>query len=66
MSSSRAYLDPVVVPFTVGDGVLEVSCDYGCWWRLIRSHFWQARLSKPPLVLTDDRSYVHGNLLGAL
>ena len=50
MSSSPTYLDPVVIPLIRGDTVLDVGCGYGRWCHLIQSNFWEARLSKPPLI----------------
>jgi SAM-dependent methyltransferase len=50
MSSSATYLDPVVIPFIVGESVLDVACGYGRWCHLIQSNFWEAGLAKPPAV----------------
>lgn len=50
MSSSPAYLDPVVVPLIVGKTALDVGCGYGRWCQLIQSNFWEAGLPEPPIV----------------
>lgn len=48
MSSSPAFLDPVVLPLIRGDSVLDVGCGYGRWGSLVRSNFWEAGLAAPP------------------
>lgn len=50
MSSSPSYLDPVVLPLIAGESVLDVGCGYGRWCHLIRSNFWEAGASMPPLI----------------
>ena len=50
MSSSATFLDPIVIPLIVGDSVLDVGCGYGRWGGLIRSNFWEAGLTRPPVV----------------
>jgi SAM-dependent methyltransferase len=50
MSSSPAYLDPIIIPLIKGGTVLDVGCGYGRWCHLIQSNFWEARLQIPPVV----------------
>lgn len=50
MSSSPTYLDPVVIPLITGNSLLDVGCGYGRWGNLVRSNFWEAGLTTPPIV----------------
>jgi 2-polyprenyl-3-methyl-5-hydroxy-6-metoxy-1,4-benzoquinol methylase len=50
MSSSPCYLDPVVVPLVTGSTVLDAGCGYGRWCHLLRSNYWEAGMTEPPLV----------------
>ena len=50
MSSSPTYLDSIVIPLIAGGTVLDVACGYGRWGNLIQSNFWEAGLSKPPII----------------
>ena len=50
MSSSPAYLDPVVVAVITESTVLDVGCGYGRWCHRVQSNFWEAGLATPPLV----------------
>ena len=50
MSSSPTVLDQVVIPLIRGKTVLDVGCGYGRWASLIHSNYWEAGLSKPPIV----------------
>lgn len=50
MSSSPCYLDPIILPLIQGPTVLDVACGYGRWGQLMKTNFWEAGLSQPPLV----------------
>ena len=50
MSSSPCFLDPVIIPLIRGESVLDVGCGYGKWAHLIQTNFWEAGLSKPPII----------------
>ena len=51
MSSSPAFLDPVVLPLVRGASVLDAGCGLGRWGALLRSNFWECDgLTAPPLV----------------
>jgi SAM-dependent methyltransferase len=51
MSSSPAFLDPVVLPLVQGKTVLDVACGLGRWGALLRSNFWECDgMDAPPAV----------------
>jgi len=51
MSSSPAFLDPVVLPLVRGKTVLDVGCGLGRWGALLRSNFWECEgMDSPPAV----------------
>ena len=51
MSSSPAFLDPVVLPLVKGATVLDVACGLGRWGALLRSNFWECDgMAAPPAV----------------
>lgn len=50
MSSSPAFLDPVVLPLVRGGFVLDVACGYGRWGCLLRTNYFECGLSAPPVV----------------
>jgi hypothetical protein len=43
-------MDPVVLPLIKGDSVLDAGYGLGRWGALIETNFWEAKLSKPPVV----------------
>jgi 2-polyprenyl-3-methyl-5-hydroxy-6-metoxy-1,4-benzoquinol methylase len=51
VSSSPAFLDPVVLPLVKGNSVLDVACGLGRWGALLRSNFWECdQMGAPPEV----------------
>ena len=51
MSSSPAFLDPVVLPLVRGESVLDVGCGLGRWGALLRSNYWECDgMAAPPAV----------------
>ena len=50
MSSSPAFLDPVVLPLIRGEQILDVACGYGRWGCLLRTNYFDCGLTQPPVV----------------
>src|SRR5215469_1311235 len=50
MSSSPAFLDPIVLPLIRGERILDVACGFGRWGCLMRTNYGEWGLSKPPVV----------------
>jgi hypothetical protein len=50
MSSSPAFLDPIVLPLIRGECILDVACGFGRWGCLLRTNYFEWGLSTPPAV----------------
>ncbi len=54
MSSSPAFLDPIVLPLIRGERILDVACGYGRWGCLMRTNYGEWGLTKLPVVDAMD------------